>query len=422
MAARKPTPDPAPTQPADDTPVDVATGELIEDADVVVDTGEDLDEAGDEMIAEPADDTGDAVEAVVDDPHPVTAPRHGVSILPTSSDPREWTNEQKALLDAAGLVSRKGGQVITAPRATIAAFLSQCHRTGLDPIARQIYCVERAGKWTIQISIDGFRLIAERTGGYRGQTAPQWTGDGVTWVDVWLQKTPPAAARVGVHRDGFKEPAWGIATYEGYCPRDRNGNLDPKNQWKTNPSNQLAKCAEMQGLRKGFPQELSGLYGSEEMDQADRPAAPAVTPRQDLRAIHAAGVDEHKLPDQAPADTTVVRDDGDQGSTDLTPLERWKAWKAHIDTADTVIKLVKLRTEMARMLELPIPEDPEGRTVAAYFDYRRAQLTGQTGQGAAARLQQGLHQDLPVGIDHDLRQAIKAAAGPSNHQMAQENS
>ena len=48
-------------------------------------------------------------------------------------------------------------------------------QTGLDPLRNQIYVVSRnskdaAGKWkkvhTIQTSIDGFRLIAERTGKY----------------------------------------------------------------------------------------------------------------------------------------------------------------------------------------------------------------------------------------------------------------
>jgi phage recombination protein Bet len=191
-----------------------------------------------------------------------------VAKLPTTGDHGDWTDSQKALMEFAGLVKKVGDGFAYAPRATIEAFAQTVQRTQLDPIARQIYCIERGGRYTIQVSIDGARLVAQRSGQYEGQTATEWTSDGVTWLDVWLSKEPPQASRVGVWRAGFREPVYAVATWDGFAPKSKSTG-DVTGLWATGlGSHMLAKCAEMLALRKAFPMELSGLYVPEEMDQS----------------------------------------------------------------------------------------------------------------------------------------------------------
>ncbi len=164
-----------------------------------------------------------------------------------------------------------------APKGTtndeLAMFLQYCQRTGLDPFARQIYLSERrsknqqTGQWDVkrvpETTIDGFRVIAERSRQYAGQLGPFWCGEDGVWVDVWVPQKAPVAAKVGILRHDFKEPLWAVALYDEYVQTKSDGH--PNSMWAKMPANQLAKCAESLGHRKAFPRELSGLYTREEM-------------------------------------------------------------------------------------------------------------------------------------------------------------
>ncbi len=151
-----------------------------------------------------------------------------------------------------------------------ALFIQVCKYSGLNPFARQIYAVVRGSEMTVQTGIDGYRILAERSGKYAGQIGPEWCGEDGEWKDVWLSSKPPAAARIGVLRRDFEKPIWGVAKFTSY---EGTSNL-----WRKMPDAMLAKCAESLALRRAFPAEMAGIYTKEEMDQADDQVQATASP------------------------------------------------------------------------------------------------------------------------------------------------
>ena len=199
------------------------------------------------------------------------------AVLAVKPEQNFWTDVQLAALKQIGL-----GE---APKAELGAFLHLSQKTGLDPFARQIYMINRGGRYTIQASIDGLRIVAQRSNEYAGQVGPFWCGVDGEWTDVWLDKEPPVAAKIGVMRKGFMEPLYAVAKYESYAVIGRDGK--PSGLWAKMPDTMIAKCAEALALRKAFPHDLSGIYVTEEMEQVDNPTPAPVKTIVEVEAIPA---------------------------------------------------------------------------------------------------------------------------------------
>jgi hypothetical protein len=141
-------------------------------------------------------------------------------------------------------------------------FCYAVHRSGLDPFMKQIHAVKRwnaklgRDEMTVQVGIDGYRLIADRTGLYAGNDEA-----------IFDREPKPTKATVTVYKivQGQRCAFTATARWSEYYPGDKQGFM-----WNKMPCVMLGKVAETLALRKAFPAELSGLYTQEEMDQADK--------------------------------------------------------------------------------------------------------------------------------------------------------
>jgi phage recombination protein Bet len=157
-------------------------------------------------------------------------------------------------------------------------FIQVCKGAQLNPFLKQVFLVPR---WdsnegreirAIQVSIDGFRSIAESSGAYAGNDDPRFEGE--TEIEI-PQKTGapkkltiPNQATVTVYKivDRQRYEFTATARWSEYYPGPKNGF-----QWHIRPYLMLGKCAEALALRKAFPKLLSGMYEEAELANQAEP-------------------------------------------------------------------------------------------------------------------------------------------------------
>lgn len=225
----------------------------------------------------------------------------------------------------------------------LALFGMVCRRTGLDPFMRQIYTIQRGGKWTIQTGIDGYRLLAARTGQLAGIDDAEYDTEEADY---------PAWARVTVWRlvGGQRVPFSAKARWSEYKPAQGG-------MWDRMPYLMLGKCAEALALRKAFPAELSGVYTSEEMAQADAvdvtPIAPTPAATEEAPARKSA------------ADNDVIWGEIARVADELglTKEQRATLTRVHKRNALAIYKALTKMAEKARAQRpAAAPQDDEGVT------------------------------------------------------------
>lgn len=337
-------------------------------------------------------DTDTTAEAIAGpDLNPPPAPVPAVATAPPKPVPADFDEFELAVRRMLGIEDASAGEM--------ALFHHICQRSGLDPFSREIYMIGRntqvtewedspnggerrkvtrwVTRYTIQVGINGFRRrareIAAATGSQYSVSEPLWCGEDGQWRDVWIGKTPPAAAKVTVFRDG--SPYTLVALYDEFVQtyRDKNSGSDvPNSMWAKMPANQLAKCAEAGALQRAFPEQLGGLIFEDAAQQPaviDSTGAPARTRPEPARGVAALTAKVAPTAPSEPAGEEVSPASDPARKKALSAMGRLLK-KAEVTAAEDA--LIVTRALVAR--------DPAGAPINTSADLTNAELAALVGE------------------------------------------
>lgn len=186
----------------------------------------------------------------------------------------------------------------------VAMFLNLCRFQHLNPFLREAYLIKFGSQpATIVTGKDAITKRAMRNPKFVGQQA----GVVIFHTDIKELEYRTGALvmtdeeLVGgwakVYVKGYDVPIEAVVSYQEYVGTTKNGEVN--GQWSKKPATMIRKVALVQALREAFPEDLGGLYSSEEMNiELDETGAAA--------------------PVEIPADGSMVEDNKEQ--TPMPPL------------------------------------------------------------------------------------------------------
>lgn len=155
----------------------------------------------------------------------------------------------------------------------VAMFINLCKYQGLNPLIRDAYLIKYGNQpATIVTSKDAIQKRAMRNPNYGGHQAGvivlKETGEldyrtgaftlpGETLIGGWAR----------TYVKGYDVPIETAVSFEEYAGRKKNGELN--SMWKGKPGVMIRKVALVASMREAFPEDLQGMYASEEVNAED---------------------------------------------------------------------------------------------------------------------------------------------------------
>ena len=161
----------------------------------------------------------------------------------------------------------------------VVMFINLCKYAGLNPWLKEAYCIKYGSEpATMVVGKEAFMKRAESAPGYDGIDAGiiVTTGDAITYRKGTL-KLPGEEILGGyaeVYRKDRSHPYRIEVSFEEYAGRKKDGSLN--SQWSKKPATMIRKVALVQALREAFPDNFSGLYSEEEVENGDGVFEPPV--------------------------------------------------------------------------------------------------------------------------------------------------